>query len=377
MMVTAFERKMDVEKVLSNVLQDFLRMVMPDGWLVSLYHLMESKSESCSLHESCVETYEKMRATDEENFSVDMLDISFIKNILQFDKEYKTYRCDVKTKTALSRIGESRNIYGHLTGNESDEQLYHDHLVDLGNALSFVGTVDRFEKTISSEDRESYLKRYTKIINELIDVIDKERLEHLQWKKESDTAIQNAINSNDENAWLNASMLNNQKLLLDLKSNGDIKEYTKRTAYFYTRSAEAGITDAMPRAVRYYIDNELELDRIEDYLFRAYEGNNRNDAYLNNEIIEDISAYKSKFGSVTNDLLALIEKMRKNDVPVEIAENGTYRIKKKPRKPIFIEETTKKTPPIHLPPNLKRVLDDPNNKGLREAFRISDTNSHN
>lgn len=258
----AREREGKVKDLRTEICQEFIRMFLLPGWQKSLFATskdhVEKKSRYYTLYKPL---YIKMCEIGEENFTVEDLDVTAISNIVGHFPG--SLRIDKDTKKNLSFIQDDRNLLGHSTGKESDEEIYLRCLLGLITLRKFVISVVDIETEIDGTIRDSFLKKYLRIIKEQKELADDERIKTVELEKEIDKDIQTILEHGKH--WLvwNSFAV---KYSRPLFGEGDTKNE------FFVRASDEGIYYAHKGAAHYFLYVKKDFKEFERRLFRRYEG---------------------------------------------------------------------------------------------------------
>lgn len=175
-------RMNDVTALRCHVCQDFLRLVLVPGWKDKLYQKAKHAVENNSHRENYIEPYNKMRSMSSEAYNVDCMDVSFITVIVLFCSDIAPVEKSVRD--AIKKLSGDRNTAGHSSENESTEELYCRALLAISDIISFIQTVDHPESSIPDTDRLTFRNKWLKEAEKLQNLLDCERIEYVQIKKE-------------------------------------------------------------------------------------------------------------------------------------------------------------------------------------------------
>lgn len=249
----------DVVTMRCHVCQEYLSLkIRTTDWQKKLYKKAKYAIDNKYIYASSyASAYEKMRDYGIEKYSIEDMDVTIISAVICHELAL-VYKSQDETMTAIKALRNDRNIADHSGKNEEPEELYLRGLMDLQDLKDFVRTVDKYETRISDETRQQFRLRYIQSIDNLMAILDDERIELVQRKKERKKNIQKVLESKDPfGTW------NTLYELYDNKSriNGDFDEL--ETLIF--EAAAAGIEQAYPSAAeRYY--NDKNYNEAEKYL---------------------------------------------------------------------------------------------------------------
>ena len=189
-------RMPDVAKLRCNACQEFLKMVIKPNWQQRLYDIAKEAIEHNRYADNYRPAYEKMRNIGIENYSIDEMDVTFITQVVCFCSSIVSVQ--KQTKDALTKLRDDRNLTNHSNENEEDEELYLRCLLSLCNLRSFVKAVDKFEINIDDADRLNYRNKYIPQIEELMDILDEERIALIQRTKDITKDINRLLSCSDD-----------------------------------------------------------------------------------------------------------------------------------------------------------------------------------
>lgn len=254
-------RMADVVKLRCNACQEFLGMVVKPGWQEKLYDIAKDAVETNHFADNYIAAYEKMRDLGPQNYQVSDMDVSFIAQVIRFCSGVVSVKG--QTKDAVIRLKDDRNLTNHSNENEEDEELYLRGLLALCDLRNFIRTVDKVEISISDEDRLKFRNKYIPLIDELQELLDDERIQLVQGKKERKKDIQRILESKDpDKEWIHIIEIYSKKYL---SMNKDMDSYLQ----FITEAAEAGVAQAYPQAADHLYEIE-DYDSAEYYLRLLY-----------------------------------------------------------------------------------------------------------
>lgn len=181
-------RTRDVNDLRSLVCQDFLKLVLAPDWKQKLYEKAKNAVDTNSHREKYIEAYNKMRDMGLEAYSVDCMDVSFISAIVLFGKDIIASIQKV-TREAFKKVTDDRNTTFHENSHEMTEELYLRALISVVDIISFIKTVDSYEKDISEDDRSVFRNKWISKAESLKSLLDEERIELVQIQKEIDSDV--------------------------------------------------------------------------------------------------------------------------------------------------------------------------------------------
>ena len=146
--MNASQRLADVKKLRDDVCHGFLKLILVPGWQNALYNMATQEvTNNGRFRDAYSETYTKMRAKGASNYTVDDMDVSIMRTVASFWNSRSnsgTNFSPMKQNTldALKNVKEDRNIGGHSSSNEDEEELYLQGLLSLINLQQFIKAVD-------------------------------------------------------------------------------------------------------------------------------------------------------------------------------------------------------------------------------------------
>lgn len=317
----ARNRMADVIKLRSNACQDYLKMIITDGWQRSLYDRAKDKIEKDERHkEKYIPAFTTMRAKGVENYSIDDMDVSFISEIVHACKEF--IPTQAKTRKAMEILTEDRNIKGHSNENEEDEELYFQGLIALQNLKKFVQTVDQVETAIPDAERCEYVRHYITKIDDLQKLLDEERISLVQRNMRINRDIQHILGSKDQQkAWCDLFGVYNKQ--------GDMLKDDSLFYAFVVKASDAGIREAHGLAANYFMlmrHNYQEAEKRMMWLFNSSEHIPAGDAHT---ITDLITHYMFSGNNITEGMQKLVHGLISEGFPIELRENGVLWVKTK------------------------------------------------
>ena len=304
-------RMADVVKLRCNACQDFMSMIVTPGWQEKLYKRAKDAVENKKNENNYIDAYEKMRDKGIQNYDVTDMDVSFIVVVVRFCQD--VFQVEKATREAMIKLKDDRNVTFHSDENEEEDELYLRALISLCDLRNFVKTVDRYETTIEDDKRLEYRNKYMPMIDELQDLLDDERIQLVQDKKERKKDIQRILNSSDpDKEWMD---------VLEVRHTTQLSNHRDMAGYqqFMSEAAEAGIVQAYPHAITFFLINH-DYDNAEYYLNQLYvQGKVRHPNPK--EVMELADIYFRKLSTRPGDGQKLIDKlMERGDV--HLSEDG-------------------------------------------------------
>lgn len=313
--MNARNRLTEISVLRTHALQAFLKMILPEDWKQSLYEEAKNAVENNIHKESYIAAYEKMRDVGIDQYCVEDMDVAFINVIIQYCKDIaKTHR---NTQNAVRTLSVDRNGSSHSGENEDEEELYLRGLLELCDLRSFIRVVDRYEKTIDDSIRMNYRQKYISEIQQLMDQLDEERIELIQWRKGLDKDIQRVIASNNPlQTW--GEIFDNY-----INRYFKIEKNYNKFDEFMIQASDAGIAFAHIHAAHCFMRKEeyAEAERRILMLSCAYDKLETPDA---REIIRIINSLHQRTGSISDEMKQLAERIIAEGHPVEVNDSGQY-----------------------------------------------------
>ncbi|WP_178667901.1 hypothetical protein [uncultured Eubacterium sp.] len=313
-------RMKDVVDLSRNACQDFLKMIIFDGWQQVVYNKAQYEiNNNGRCKDKYISAYEKMREIGVENYSVDDMDITFISEIVHGCRDIVP--TNEKTRKCIEQLTEDRNLTNHSNGNEENEELYLRGLLALCNLKKFITTVDRFEKTIDDEKRIEYRRSYSKKIEDLKGILDEERICLIQKHKNIKEDIQKILNCEDEKqrtkVWLDLLNVYSEKYI---KLGNDHDTYYE----FMVEASNVGIKEAHSQAAYYFLFMIKDYAEGERRLYLLYNSFDVLPPYESKHIIDTLNQYIFQGNELTKGMEELITLIIKQGNPVRENENGFF-----------------------------------------------------
>lgn len=317
-------RMSNVVKLRCNACQDFLKMVIQPGWQQKLYDIAKDAIERNRYADNYRPAFEKMRDIGVENYSIDDMDVSFITQVVCFCTSIVSVQ--KQTRDALTKLRDDRNLTNHSNENEDDEELYLRGLLALCNLKSFIKTVDKFETKLEDEIRLEYRNKYILQIEELMGILDEERISLIQRVKDITKDIERLLECSDEESrlrlWCDISKLYTNR---DWKLEKNPDRYNE----FMVKASDAGIPEAHGGAATYfqYIKKDnVEMERRLHMMFNSDEKLTAGDAH---RIIDSINWYLNEGNEITSGMDEMTAGIIALGFPVEKSEDGIFIWKRK------------------------------------------------
>jgi len=305
-------RMPDVVKLRCSACQDFLEMVINPGWKEKLYSIAKDAVENNCYADNYIAAYEKMRDLGVQNYQVSDMDVSFIAQVIRFCGSVVSVKG--ATKDAVIKLKDDRNLTNHSNENEEDEELYLRGLLALCDLRSFIRTVDKVEVSIPDEERLNFRNKYIPQIDELQDLLDEERIQLVQEKKERKKDIHRILNSdNADKEWVNV-------IEIYMKKHVSMNKDMDSSLRFIMEAAEAGVIQAYSQAANRYFELG-EYNAAEHYLRLLYLSDDRKNHDVNSMmLLADI--YFKKLCTRECDGHEIIQKLISEGNNIVISEDG-------------------------------------------------------
>ena len=318
-------RMADVIKLRCNVCQDFLKLIIDDNWQQFIYEKAEKEIDSNGRYkDKYISAYEKMREIGIDNYSIDNMDVTFISEIVHGCKEIAP--TDDRTRKNIEQLVEDRNLINHSNENEEPEELYLQGLLALCNLKNFIKAVDKFEINIQDNVRIEYRRKYVKLIDDLKDILDEERILLIQKRKNILKDVQRILDCSDEKQRL-STWWKLERLYMDRywKLENDRDRYME----FIISASDAGIREAHNGAVNYFFIIKKDYEEGERRLFMLYESYKSLPTYESKSIINTINGYLMKGNKLTHGMEKLIKLVIEQGYSVEKNDEGYFLWSKK------------------------------------------------
>ena len=318
-------RMADVIKLRCNVCQDFLKLIIDDNWQQFIYEKAEKEIDSNGRYkDKYISAYEKMREIGIDNYSIDNMDVTFISEIVHGCKEIAP--TDDRTRKNIEQLVEDRNLINHSNENEEPEELYLQGLLALCNLKNFIKAVDKFEINIQDNVRIEYRRKYVKLIDDLKDILDEERILLIQKRKNILKDVQRILDCTDEKQRL-STWWKLERLYMDRywKLENDRDRYME----FIISASDAGIREAHNGAVNYFFIINKDYEEGERRLFMLYESYKSLPTYESKSIINTINGYLMKGNKLTHGMEKLIKLVIEQGYSVEKNDEGYFLWSKK------------------------------------------------
>ena len=314
------EIRSEIKDLIQEALQDFLDLVVEDKWQEQLYSIAKNAVVNKELRATYRKAYNKLDSMDDRSkFSTKDMDTSLIVAVTYYydlyskDKKDRFVKINPKTGTAIYNLSDARNDYGHLSGNESQRELYQCGLVSLHLLKDFIEIVDCYELSIDESKRNTFKKQYLKSIDKWTDILE-EAHTRMKQKEKIHKDIQLILNSNDLNhAWATIS----EPYYRNWKPPMGEEEYIT----FITEAAKAGIVQAYASAAGYYYSIAKDYDMAEKYLEYLYR-NRKDKQYDDPYLLYLANIYLNKLSTNSGDDKAIIEMLIADGHNIKKSDDG-------------------------------------------------------
>lgn len=315
-------RMANVVKLRCNACQDFLKLIIHDGWQQIIYNKAKNEVTTNGRYkDKYISAYEKMRDIGIENYRIEDMDVTFISEVVHRCRDIAP--TNDKTKKAIKQLTEDRNFIDHSNENEDEEELYLHGILALCNLRNFVRTVDRLETEIEDERRQLYRSTYIFKIEELKEKLDEERILLIQRTKDVERDINRIFESDDRlKIWSNLSQLYMNR---DWKLEKDQEHYNE----FMVKASDAGITEAHGNAADYFFMIRKDYVEGERRLFMLFDSFDKLPAHESKRIVDMINYYLLQGNTITEGMNKLINGIIEQGYLVLKNDDGLYVWKKK------------------------------------------------
>ena len=254
-------RQKDVDKLVCNAAQDFLKMLLKQGWQNKLYTIAkEAKENNRKYKDKYIHAYETMRDYGIENYTVEKMDFTLISSIINYGHKFLPEIAMVsnESKKAINMLREDKNSFAsHSNQNESLAEKYLQCIFTLYHLKQFIRAVGDKEEFIPEKKRASYRQNYISRADELISQLDQDRYELIYEQKSIEDNLQKILRCNDRRrAWWEMTDVYDQQIVFAKAINNTEFERSKRLLdKFYIASSYAGISEAHTGAMLRLIGN--------------------------------------------------------------------------------------------------------------------------
>ena len=194
------------------------------------------------------------------------------------------------------------------------------------NLRSFVKAVDKFEINIDDADRLNYRNKYILQIEELMDILDEERIALIQRTKDITKDVNRLLSCSDDETrlrmWCDIS-----KLYMD--RDWKLEKNPERYNEFMIMASDAGIPEAHGNAAFYFLHIKKDYVEVERRLQMMLDSHDKITAGDAHSIIESINWYVAAGNSITTGMNEMVEKITALGFPVEKQEDGMFFWKRK------------------------------------------------
>ena len=313
--MNARNRLTEISILRTHALQAFLKLILPEGWKQPLYKKAKYEVEEGNHKVSYRAAYDEMREVGLDQYCVEDMDVAFMNVIIQYCKSIA--KTDRYTQNAVKKLSEDRNVPSHSGENEDEEELYLRGLLELCDLRSFIRVVDRYETTIDDSIRMNYRQKYIAEIQQLMDQLDEERIELIQWRKGLDRDIQRVIASkNPLQTW--CEIYDNY-----FKRFFNIEKNYEKFDEFMIFASDAGITYAHINAAGCFMRKE-DYAEAEHRILMFSCANTKLETPDAREIIHIINSLIKRTGSISDEMKQLAERIIAEGNPVEVNDSGLY-----------------------------------------------------
>ena len=310
-------RMADVVKLRCNACQDFLKLIIHDGWQQVIYSKAKDEVTTNGRYkDKYISAYEKMRDSGVEKYGIEDMDVTFISEVVHRCRSIAPTKD--KTKKAIKKLTEDRNFTNHSNENEEDEELYLRGLLSLCNLRDFVRTVDRFEIEIDDESRSLYRSTYISKIEVLKEILDVERILLIQRTRDVESDINKILESEDRSkTWCDLSALYMNRYL-KLEKNPEC--YYE----FMVKASDAGITEAHGRAADYYFMIRKDYGEGESRLFMLFDSFDKLPAGKAKYIMDTLNHCLLQGNALTEGMTRLVNGIIEQGYPILKSDDGLY-----------------------------------------------------
>lgn len=230
-------RTADITKLRCLACQDFLKMIVVEGWKELWYEVVNSYMQKKQFTSIYRPAYDEMRNHGIDKYSIEKMDVTLITNLILHNERLFKIHIKKEIKEALGKLNKARQETSHLDGHETDDELYRKAESDCEDIQLFVVTVDEYATDIPVDERSKFRISYYEQAEELRKIIWDERYQNIQRYKEYDEYIQDVLNEKDERKaerkWTSA----NDRYLANVRR----KKNWDETNDFYRRASDKGV----------------------------------------------------------------------------------------------------------------------------------------
>ena len=226
-----------------------------------------------------------------------------------------------RTRKSIEQLTGDRNLTNHSNGNEEPEELYLRGLLALCNLRDFIRTIDKCETNIDDEERIKYRSTYSKLIEELKDTFDEERISLIQKRKDIAKDIKRLLDCTDEKQRLSV-WCELEKMYRDRYWKLE-KDYDRFYEFVVTAS-DAGIREAHNGAGAYFFLIKKDYEEGERRLYMIYESFDSLPNAEAKSIIDTINGYLIQGNKLTDGMKKLVKLIIEQGYPIERNEEGYF-----------------------------------------------------
>lgn len=320
----ARNRMADVKTLRCHACQDYIRFLLPDGWQQLVYRKAKTEVELNTKYKNhYIAVYEKMRDIGCDNYRVEDMDVTLISELLHGCGSF--VKADSRVVKAIEVVRDDRNITDHSGENEDPEELYLGGLLTLCGLRSFIRAIDKFERSISDENRLAYRQKYISEIDALKETLDEERIELIQKVKTMDLDIQRILKSETpRETWSQISKAYAERYwVIDKKPDNYVE--------FEIRASDAGVIYAHTGAAESFAIIKKDYDEVERRLFLLYNAfaGQAGSAYEMKSIVDIINHCLINGCQPRDGFKRLIENVKNQGYCISQTEEGLYSWNKK------------------------------------------------
>ena len=318
----ARNRMEDVRKLRCNACQDFLRMILKEGWQQKLYDkAYYAVTNNTVYKKNYIAVYEEMRNSVHgiDNYSVDKMDVTIITELILSNRFKGIEPVADETRDAMRKLRDNRNIKDHSNENEEPKVLYLRGLIALCNLRDFVRTVDKKEKRIEDEKRLAYRQKYIPLIDSLQELLDEERIELIQKEKNMRRDIQRVLNSDDQlKTWVDIyeHYMNRYE---------KVEHNHKALNEFIVCASDLGVVYAHLLAASLFLYSNRDYEEAERRILMLCESKIELTTYDVHGILDIINQIDKK----TEGIQKIIKDLQEKGFEIEQYENGVYELDKR------------------------------------------------
>lgn len=323
----ARNRMHDVIKLRCNILQDFLSLIIKPDWKEPLYQIARESVMSGKNRNSYLEAYEIMRDKGIENYSILDMDVSFIATIILYNKNLLNVALNKSVEEGIKEIRKDRNLTNHSNENEDDNELYLRQLISLCDLKDLIRNIDNsFDmkgKDLTAEFRKNSLKK----IDDLMELIDDERISLIQKYKLIKKDCDMILNEKDQAKRLKIKLDVEEKYRKMLDINP--KENREDWYDFYVFASDYGIHDFDEFAASIYF-HRGEIKKATDkyiYIIENYsKWNEERTKYFANDFLYTVNAhhFNEPKIEINDDIKKVFELIESKGFKIKTDDDGRY-----------------------------------------------------